>query len=56
MCIDQATVGHVNEELEVGEEVNTEYGFLDICNNKYPSKCAPYSQVNGEGAGTTDHN
>ena len=38
--INQATMSHVHKEVEVGEKISTENGFLDVCNNEYPSKSA----------------
>ena len=38
--INQETMGNVHKEVEVGEKISTENGFLDVCNNEYQSKSA----------------
>ena len=36
----QVAVGHVNKEVEVREEISTEYGLFYICKDEYPPKGA----------------
>jgi len=34
--VNEFTYTHVNQEVKVSEEIGTEDGLLDICNDEYP--------------------
>ena len=50
-----ACVCHVDEEVEMAEEICTKYGLLDIREDEYPMKGMAETEIKGDGLGTISH-